>query len=92
MKTKVLFRRWSDGDILALFPCDPGTNNPGTCSSYAHLGQHSSADLQLCIAASRPAAPAEYADLAQELTRIGYNLDIRPRTPRNAYKLRCAQL
>lgn len=28
-KTIVIFRKFLDGEVIALFPCLPGTNNPG---------------------------------------------------------------
>lgn len=42
MKTKVIFRLF-EGDIIALFPEEVGTNDLDTCMSYMHIGQHSSA-------------------------------------------------
>lgn len=71
------------GEVLALFPRIAGTvHEPGTCSSYAHIGQHGSADCSGVIYDSRPAKPSEYRELAKELRRIGYRLDIRQRTSR----------
>jgi hypothetical protein len=83
-KTKVVFRVWPGGDVLALFPEEPGDCDGRFCSSYMHVGQHSSADYTGCIQATRPAQPVEYADLAKELERIGYVLDIRKRAGRNS--------
>jgi hypothetical protein len=40
-KTQVVFRKWpkrEGGDVIALFPCDPGTS-AHDCDSYEHLGQ-----------------------------------------------------
>jgi len=94
-KTKVIFRMFR-GEVLALFPQDAGTNNPGTCSCYAHNGQHGSASLALCHE-GRLATPAEYAPLARELRNYGppeahYNLDIRKRATRKDYEMRKAQI
>lgn len=80
MATPVIFRKWKPrkefdeegGDIIALFPADPGTNDPYTCSSYEHIGQHGSADPQGVMQATVPAKPSEYADLKAELEGIGY--------------------
>jgi len=73
----VVFRKWPDGDILALFPnLDGGTGN---CDSYMHVGQHGGAHYASCISATKPANPAEYADLLAELTSIGYDLKVRQR-------------
>lgn len=80
-QTPVIFRKWKPrrefdeegGDIIALFPTETGTNDPYTCSSYEHVGQHSSADPNGVIQDTVPAKPAEYADLMRELKGIGYN-------------------
>jgi hypothetical protein len=37
-KTKVLFRRWSNGQIIALFPEIPHDVNGIYCSSYEAAG------------------------------------------------------
>ena len=44
------------------------------CDSYEHVGQHGGADYWGVIQQTTPTSPAEAADLAEELTRIGYNL------------------
>lgn len=85
MKTKqpvtdVIFRVWpksEGGDVLALFPGDPGTNSPYTCSCYQHIGQHGSADPQGCIADTKPAKVSEYAALKLELESEPYNYNLR---------------
>lgn len=83
VKTKVIFRILL-GDPIALFPQDAGTNDPYTCSSYMHNGQHSSADPDLVISCSEPATPKQYRPLAKELRRIGYQLQIVTRQNRSA--------
>ena len=77
-QTRTIFRKWPEGDILALFP-DLDHGYGGICVSYQHIGQHGGADYQHCIAATKPATPQEYAELASELTSIGYGLKIRQR-------------
>jgi hypothetical protein len=81
-KTVVIFRVWPDGQTMALFPEDPSDVAGYFCSSYMHLGQHSGADYQGCVKATRPATPEEYADLKAELEGIGYNLDVKRRATR----------
>jgi hypothetical protein len=84
VKTIVVFRKWNDGSILALFP-DERVDYRGNCGCYAHIGQHSAADYKSCIAASKPAKPSEYAALQRELESPPYNyrLLVRKRyTPR----------
>lgn len=72
--TPVLFRIDKHGafkgELTAVFPTLPGS--PGLMSCYAHLGQHSSCGRGW-LASTRPAKPAEYADLQRELVRAGYD-------------------
>lgn len=87
-ETPVLFRRWPKsregfgGDVLALFPMLPETR-PGTCASYAHVGQHSAADLSGVVASTRPASleDEDVRALRAELERIGYRLRPIKRAP-----------
>lgn len=76
--TPVIFRKWRDGDVIALFPCEPGDPSPATCSSYMRVGQHGAANPQHVILATRAAKPVEYRDLQQELEAApyGYRLKI----------------
>ena len=76
-KTRVVFRKYKDGDILALFP--ELSEGGAAVESYMRIGQHSSADYNHCIRTTKPATPKEYKNLAIELTSIGYNLLIRKR-------------
>ena len=76
-QTRVIFRKFKDGDILALFPYL--SEGGAAVESYMHVGQHSSADYNGCIRRTKPATPEEYKDLAAELESIGYNLLIRKR-------------
>lgn len=80
--TPVVIRVWNGDpdDVFALFPTDPADNAGYLCGSYQHIGQHSSADYDLCIRKSRPATRREAAPLLAELRRIGY----RPRVIRRA--------
>ena len=82
----VIFRKWRDGgEVIALFPCEPTEILNRYCSCYQHIGQHGEADLPLVIARTVPATPREYRELAKELRRIGYKLDIRKRSPGIGY-------
>jgi len=83
MKTDPVIIRVSrndPSDVFALFPAIPGTRDWATCTCYQHVGQHCSADYNLCIRASRPATKQEGKSLLQELQQIGY----RPRIIRRA--------
>ncbi len=74
--TKVVFRKWPDGSILALFPEVPAVSLAGTCSSYEHVGQHGGAHYQSCMQRTKPATAPEYADLKAELEKLGYCLQV----------------
>lgn len=72
MKTKVVFRKFPDGQIIALFP-DDHANAYGDIMSYMHEGQHAPASRSV-IQATKAATPEEYSQLADELTALGYDL------------------
>lgn len=72
--TKVLFRVFPEGDVIALFP-DEIADSENNIMSYQHIGQHGAASIDL-IDELRPAEPNECRDLASELERIGYNLEV----------------
>lgn len=80
-RTRVVFRKWSDGQVIALFPGDETfkLSRGHFCGSYQHIGQHSEADTSL-IQLLKPAAPEEYADLKAELEGepYGYRLAVEP--------------
>jgi hypothetical protein len=85
--TPVIFRKFlkrEGGDIIALFPNAYDYIKPGrdTVLSYMHVGQHADASYYSMIHISKPAKPDEYKDLAEELTRIGYNLKVIQRRQR----------
>ena len=73
-ETKVVYREYPDGEIIALFPEIDW--HYGRCSSFLHVGQHGEADYALVIRKTRrPRDPAAVATLADELTRQhGYRL------------------
>lgn len=75
-ETPVIFRKYSDGEILALFPSLPGDMDFWNCLSYAHIGQHGTADYLGVIHNTKLAKQDEYKDLYDELTSIGYDLKI----------------
>ena len=87
MKTiDVIFRKWKDGSILALFPHCVETYK-GNVMSYEHTGQHSSADYGYCIYSTKPAKEHEYKPLKAELESIGYNLNVIKRQNYNKFLL-----
>ena len=78
MKTRAIFRKFEDGEILALFPdIDERPHDPGKMIlSYMHIGQHGSADFAMCLKNTTAATVEERASLEQELQEIGYDLEI----------------
>lgn len=58
--------------ITAVFVDSLGEEAAGMYTVYAHIGQHSTGHPQWVQTRTRPATPAEYADLLDELGRIGY--------------------
>lgn len=75
--TPVLFRKIVGGDVLAVFPTDASDMDAFLCGCYAHVGQHGSCDPAFIIQTSRPARPAEYADLKAELEGAPYHYRLR---------------
>ena len=71
--TEMLFRKYSNGDIIALMPYIIETNKL-LCESYMHVGQHGPAPYEGVMKYTRPAKEQEYAELKQELESIGYNV------------------
>ena len=72
--TTVVFRKWADADIIALFPELPADINGRFCDAYEHVGQHGGADYHGVIENTVPAPVKEAARLARELEMIGYEL------------------
>lgn len=70
--TKVVFRKWKNGNIIALFPNEPWSRSGYAVTSYMHVGQHGAADYAGVIADTSPAQENEYKDLLDELKAIGY--------------------
>ena len=73
--TKVVFRKFRDGEIIALFPEVTDSHNY-TVMSYMHIGQHSGADPRI-VRDTKLATPEEYMPLYNELTNYcGYVLRV----------------
>lgn len=78
--TEVIFRKFKNGDLIALFPYLVGFRY-GDCMSYMHVGQHGEASLGLIYGdqfnnKTLLAAPDEYKPLFDELSNLGYNLRV----------------
>lgn len=76
-KTIAVFRKFSNGEIIVLFPEIAATADGYYCSSYVHVGQHGSADYYHVVSHTKPATPQEYTNLKRELEGLGYSLEIR---------------
>lgn len=79
----VLLRRFpaqAGGGVFALLPTLPGTTEAGTCLGYAHVGQHSPADIAECMKASHPADwnDPDAQALLTELRRPPFRYVLRP--------------
>lgn len=88
--TPTIFKK-AGGEVFAAFPTEPGTNDPATMTSYAHVGQHGSAHMSY-VASAKPAKPHEYADLLAELKSIGYNPKVMSKMTQGHYEARKAAL
>jgi hypothetical protein len=78
-KTKVIFRKFRGlGDVIAIFPELPGTNDNFTCMSYQHIGQHGACTPDTIISITTPVDERypEYRDLKKELESLGYDLQV----------------
>ena len=71
--TKVVFRKYKDNDIIAIFPEEPGNMDKHTCMSYMHIGQHGACNPSI-ISDTTLASKEEFQELKNELESIGYNL------------------
>jgi len=78
-KTKVVFRKWNNGNVIALFPEVPHDQYGHYCLSYEHVGQHGAASPDTLTLLTTKPRPEEYAELKAELERIGYILEVRSR-------------
>lgn len=43
--TKVVFRKWKGGEVIALFPDVPWNRHDSATTSYMHVGQHGAVDF-----------------------------------------------
>jgi hypothetical protein len=76
-KTITVFRKYKEGDVIALFPEDKGNNYRVSC--YQQVGQHGEADYHGVVRSTKPALPHEYADLKRELQGHPYHYNIEAR-------------
>lgn len=74
-KTKVIFRKFPEGEIIAAFPEIRDYPDQDLIDSYMNIGQHGPASIHI-INELQPATHEEYSDLYDELISIGYDLVI----------------
>ena len=74
-KTDIVFRKFKDGQIIALMPHEVDTNKGLVCT-YMHVGQHSSGDYNYVVSITKLATEDEFADLKKELESIGYDIKV----------------
>lgn len=89
-KTLVVFRKF-EGEVTALFPFEPGSNNAYDMACYSHVGQHSTAGM-LWVRKTKPAKLIESISLITELRQKGYKMKFGQRIPRNALEVRRKKL
>lgn len=75
MSTKVIFRKFKNGEVIALFPEEIADNNPFNCLSYMHIGQHGAASQDI-VYDTKPCKENEYSELKKELEGIGYEFEV----------------
>ena len=73
-KIKVVFRKYKEGDIIALFPEIKESDYKVSC--YQHVGQHGLTDYHETIKCTKLATDTEYQDLKKELETIGYEVTV----------------
>lgn len=77
MKTKVCFRKFPEGDVIAFMPQDTWQDGRGftLVTSYQRIGQHAGASPEL-IDELPKASKKEYMALKKELELIGYKVTV----------------
>lgn len=68
--------RMDERECVAIFPGEPGTNDPYTCTCYSHVGQHASCDPMAFRKFTTKATEDQWKDLYAELVGRGYRLRV----------------
>ena len=76
MKTKVIYRIYPEGDVVAIFPELPFDYLGYQSTIYQHIGQHGGAYHGDIVATTRMASQNEYLSLHNELSNRGYDLAV----------------
>jgi len=75
IKIDTAFRKFEDGEVIALFPTELWNRFDSTITSYMHIGQHGGAHPDLLEELDK-ASPEEYSELKQELSNVGYEVEV----------------
>lgn len=78
-KTKVLFRKYDGGKIVALFPRIASSSDSKYCHCYHDAGYHGAEIPEKVIGATVPANRKEFSKVQRELVKLGYKLRIAAR-------------
>lgn len=81
----VVFRKFYNGETIAIFPYEIVTNN-GMVNSYQHVGQHGPASISI-VNNTELAKENEYSLLKRELESIGYALEVKKKINYKKYLL-----
>ncbi len=88
---KVIYRKYRDGEVIALFPQIAADVHGYMCQSYLHVGQHGAAVPSIVCKQTKLATPSEYATLHAELEQRGYNPKPAKKFSYKDFKIRKAQ-
>lgn len=72
-QTRVMFRKYNNGEIVAVFPDIQEGRTKDDVRCYQHIGQHGQASYAYFIALTKPAKEHEYQELFKELIVVGYD-------------------
>ena len=74
---KVVFRKFNDGEVIALFPEIKFGCPHYEIMSYMHIGQHGEVDHHAVVEQTKLATEEEYQTLLNEIKNIYYDYDIK---------------
>lgn len=76
-KINVAFRKFDDGEVIAIFPTifPVPENSTNEVLSYMHVGQHGMC-MECLVNELEKASKEEYAPLKKELEMIGYSVNV----------------
>lgn len=74
---KVVFRKFDNGEIIALFPQIKFGCPHYQIMSYMHIGQHCEVDHHAVIEQTTPATEEEYQTLLNEIKSIYHDYNIK---------------